>query len=174
MLGISVKILNLKRSLHNMLIMRVRNWSVHWPCASGTDVCTEHMLQKLMPSPPKNRSNKFILYFSLKVTILERLYGEKIMKIRAIENLTLWRTFKGTKPRFEPETTVPCGRQGRSKHLSTVCHRLLKYEWYEHVSGYSTTDLFLKKYLAHFLLQSFVGPLPPLMTELLSYWLHRK
>jgi hypothetical protein len=31
------------------------------------------------------------LYSSPKVTYPERLYGEKIMKIRAIEDLTLWR-----------------------------------------------------------------------------------
>ncbi len=30
-----------EKSLLNMLIMRVRNWWVHWACASGTYACTE-------------------------------------------------------------------------------------------------------------------------------------
>ncbi len=30
------------------LSMRVRNWCVHWACASGTDSCTEHARQELM------------------------------------------------------------------------------------------------------------------------------
>ena len=38
-------------------------------------------------APPKVKVTS--LYFSPKVTNPERLYGEKIMKIRAIENLTL-------------------------------------------------------------------------------------
>ncbi len=48
MLSISIKILNLKRSLQSMLSMRVRNWCVHWACASGTDACTERAHQELM------------------------------------------------------------------------------------------------------------------------------
>ncbi len=30
------------------LSMRVRNWFMHWACASGTDACTEHVRQELM------------------------------------------------------------------------------------------------------------------------------
>ena len=30
------------------LSMRVRNWCVHWACASGADACPEHALQELM------------------------------------------------------------------------------------------------------------------------------
>ncbi len=30
------------------LSMRVRNWCVHWACASGTDVYAEHMSQELV------------------------------------------------------------------------------------------------------------------------------
>ncbi len=30
------------------LSMRVRNWCVHWACASGADACTEHARQELM------------------------------------------------------------------------------------------------------------------------------
>ncbi len=48
MLSLSIKIPNFKRPLQNMLIMLVRNWCVHWACASETDACTERMRQELM------------------------------------------------------------------------------------------------------------------------------
>jgi hypothetical protein len=51
----------------------------------GTDACTECTRQELMPGSYKIPS----LYFSLKVTNPERLYGVKIMKIWVMENLTL-------------------------------------------------------------------------------------
>ncbi len=35
-LSISIKAPNLKRSLQNMPGMGIRNWNVHWACASGT------------------------------------------------------------------------------------------------------------------------------------------
>ncbi len=47
MLSLSVKIQNLKRSLQNMLSIRVRNWCVHWASASGTAVHSQHAQQKL-------------------------------------------------------------------------------------------------------------------------------
>ena len=58
-----------------MLNIRIRNWCAPWAYGSGTDACPEHKVTSL--------------YFSPKVTNPERLYGVKIMKIWAIENLTL-------------------------------------------------------------------------------------
>ncbi len=97
-------------SLKNMLSIRVRNWCVPWAYASGTDAYAEHTPKELIGAmrvcvrnwcvssacaseikwclaPPKIK--RISLYFSPKVTYPERLYGVKIMKIRAIENLTL-------------------------------------------------------------------------------------
>ncbi len=39
---------NLKRSLQNMLSIRVRNWCVPWAFAEGTDTFTDHINQELM------------------------------------------------------------------------------------------------------------------------------
>jgi hypothetical protein len=64
--------------------IRVRNWCVHWAFVSGTACALE---TKWCLAPPKIKI--IILNFSPKVTYPERLYGVKIMKIRAIENLTL-------------------------------------------------------------------------------------
>ncbi len=44
--SVSIKIQNLKRSLQNMLSIRVRNWCVHWASASGTAVHAHHAHQK--------------------------------------------------------------------------------------------------------------------------------
>ncbi len=110
MLSISVKIPNLKRSLQSMLSIRVRNWCVHWAYARGTDACTKRTRQELMRALsvrvrnccvrwacaskikwflalPKTKVTS--LFFSPKITNPERLYGKKIMKVRAIENLIL-------------------------------------------------------------------------------------
>ena len=60
MLSISVKIPNLTRAfkVQTMLSIRVRNWCVHWACASGTIACTELTHQVLMRAqsafPSKN------------------------------------------------------------------------------------------------------------------------
>ncbi len=77
--------------------MRVRNWWTHWAYESGTGACTEHVCQELVRTLSirvRNwclhwacvSGNKFV--FKPKVTYPERLYGVKILKIRAIENLT--------------------------------------------------------------------------------------
>ncbi len=99
--------------LMRALRMRVRNWCVPWADASGTDAyaeiadhprkemmctlsiliislcecsaCAQEMKWCLTPQKIKIIS----LYFSPKVTYPERLYGVKILKIQAIENLTL-------------------------------------------------------------------------------------
>ncbi len=68
------------QELMRTLSIRVRNWCVHWAYASG---CL---------APPKIKI--IILYFSPKVTYPERLYGVKIMRIRAIKNLTLGHLYK--------------------------------------------------------------------------------
>jgi hypothetical protein len=87
------------QELMRTLSIRVRNWCVHWACTSGTDAYPERMHQFLtlmlsISVKIPNWKGPFktcwtSLYFSPKVTYLERLYGIKIMKIRAIENLTL-------------------------------------------------------------------------------------
>ncbi len=86
-LSISVKIPILKRSLQIMLFMLVRNWCVHWAYLLGTDARTERTHQELIRTlsvrfrnkwclaPPKIKATS--LYFSPKVTNLERLYGVK-------------------------------------------------------------------------------------------------
>ncbi len=83
-----------RQQLMRTLSIRLRNWCVHWACASGTDWCLSSACEseiKLCIAPPKIKI--ICLYFSPKVTTPERPYGVKIMKIRAIENLTLG-TFK--------------------------------------------------------------------------------
>jgi hypothetical protein len=39
---------SLRGTILYTLSMRVRNWCVHWACASGADACTEHARQELM------------------------------------------------------------------------------------------------------------------------------
>ncbi len=86
-LSVSVKIPNLKRFPQNMLIMCIRNWWVHLAYASGTDACTVRSACaseiKWCLAAPKIKATS--LYLSPKVTNPERLYGVKIMKIRAIK-----------------------------------------------------------------------------------------
>ncbi len=53
MLSIKHKISKFEQGLQNILIMRVRNWCVHWAYASGTDACTERTRQELMPGSPQ-------------------------------------------------------------------------------------------------------------------------
>ncbi len=63
-------------------------FKTYWAYTSGTDSYPERTGQKLMRArSPKTKLTGF--YFSPKVTNPERLYCVKIMKIRAIENLTL-------------------------------------------------------------------------------------
>jgi hypothetical protein len=87
-----------EKGLQNILTMRVRNWCMHLACMSGTDACTRIHFRNWAPSawaweikwclaPPKIKASS--LYFSPKVTKTERLYGVKILKIRAMENLPL-------------------------------------------------------------------------------------
>ncbi len=66
------------KELMHALSMRVRNWCLSSACASEIKWCL---------APPKIKIVS--LGFSPKVTYPERLFGVKIMKIRAIKNLTL-------------------------------------------------------------------------------------
>ncbi len=65
-----------------------KDWCKRWANASGTDANAEQMRQELMQMPSKWIRSKIIsLYFSPKATYPEKLYGVKIVKIRAIEIL---------------------------------------------------------------------------------------
>ncbi len=66
------------QELIRALSIRVRNWRACSACASEIRWCL---------APPKIKGTS--LYFRPKFTYPERLYGVKIMKIRAIEILTL-------------------------------------------------------------------------------------
>jgi hypothetical protein len=83
MLSIRVKIPNLMRALSTYACTEStrRNWNKNrnWACASEI---------KGWLAPPKVWVTS--LYFSPKVNNSKRLFGVKIMKIRASENLTTW------------------------------------------------------------------------------------
>ncbi len=66
------------QELMRALSLRVRNWYARSACASEIKRCL---------APPNIKVTS--LYFRPKVTDPERLYGAKIMKTRAIENLKL-------------------------------------------------------------------------------------
>ncbi len=74
------------QELMRALCLRVRNWCA---CSAWESEIKWYLV------PPKIKPTS--LYFSSKVTNSERLYGAKIMKTRAIENLKLG-TFKGAQP----------------------------------------------------------------------------
>ncbi len=77
------ELMHTPKELIRALSVRVRNWCVSSACASEIKWCL---------APPKIKI--ISLYFIPKVTYPEKLYGVKIMKIRAIEN-SHFGTFKG-------------------------------------------------------------------------------